>query len=338
MKRKGATGMEQETCREIGTAEALAVLRTLEDAEILIHRSPDGDCIGCGYALHHLLKGLGVRSRVVCADPIPAMYDCITAGITFADFPAKTYISADVADRKLFGDLPQKDAEIALCIDHHVSNTHYAKLLHWDSGASAACEVLYALMRAHDLPLTREIALCLYIGMATDTGCFQFSNAGAGTFAAVAEIKRLYPDLPYARLNREFFVLKTQGRIALDAALMQSIRFASEGRIALIYASAELLNRLQVTDEDTDGMANLPMQVRGVEIGITVKQKDDGSYRISLRAGDRADVSVIADRYGGGGHVKAAGCTVSGGDPEDVCGMLMDTAAAALQDQMTERA
>ena len=325
--------MEHETCREIGTAETLAVLRSLEDAEILIHRSPDGDCIGSGYALYHLLKRFGIRSRVCCADPIPSLYDSITAGVTFEDFPAKMYISADVADRKLFGELPQKDAEIALCIDHHVSNTHYAKLLHWDHNASAACEVLYELMRAHDLPLTREIALCLYIGMATDTGCFQFSNAGAGTFAAVAEIKRQYPDLPYARLNRELFVMKAPGRIALDAALMQNIRISEDGRVALIFASAELLGSLKVTEEDTDGMANLPMQVRGVEVGITVKQKPDGSYRISMRGGDFANVSVIAQHFGGGGHVKASGCSIADGDPEDVCGMLMDVASAMLRGQ-----
>lgn len=325
--------MEQETCREIGASETLSVLKGLEDVYILIHRSPDGDCIGTGYALYHLLKRLGIRSRVCCADPIPAMYDCITAGVTFEDFPAKAYISADVADRKLFGELPEKDAEITLCIDHHVSNTHYARLLHWNHEASAAAEVLYDLMVSEGLPLTEEIAQCLYIGMATDTGCFQFSNAGANTFAAVAEIKRQYPALPYARMNREFFVLKTAGRLALDAALMQNIRFAEDGKIALIYASAELLNRFQVTDEDTDGLANLPMQVRGVEVGITVKQKDDGSYRVSLRAGDHANVSEIAQHFGGGGHVKAAGCSFRDGAPEDVCGMLTDVAAAMLRGQ-----
>lgn len=325
--------MEQESCREIGTQETLSVLQSLEDAEILIHRSPDGDCIGTGYALYHLLRSFGIRSRVVCADPIPAMYDCITAGVTFEDFPAKVYISADVADRKLFGELAQKDAEIALCIDHHVSNTHYAKLLHWNPDASAACEVLYALMQVHDLPMTREIALCLYIGMATDTGCFQFSNAGSGTFAAVAEIKRQYPDLPYARLNRELFVLKSAGRIALDTSLMQNIRFASGGKVALIYASAELLGSLHVTEEDTDGMANLPMQVRGVEVGITVKQKDDGSYRVSMRAGDHANVSEIAQRFGGGGHVKAAGCSFNEGEPDAVCKLLLGTASEMLAAQ-----
>ncbi len=326
--------MENGTCREIGAAETYRFLQSLEDVYILIHRSPDGDCIGSGYALHHLLKRIGIRSRVCCADPIPPMFDSITAGVVFEAFEAKSYISADVADRNLFGTLPQKDADIALCIDHHVSNTHYAERLHWDPDASAACEVLYALMQEMHLPLTEEIARCLYIGMATDTGCFQFSNAGAGCFAAVAEIKRQYPDLPYARLNRELFVLKSPGRIAMDSELMQNVRFSEDGRIALIYAPAAMYRDLHVSDDETDGIANLPMQIRGVEVGITVKQKDDGSYRISMRGGDRANVSEIAQHFGGGGHVKASGCSIFEGEPEAVCDMLTETAAACLRAQM----
>lgn len=319
-----------ESCKIIGCGEAFSLLHQLRDVNILIHRSPDGDCIGGGYALYHILRQLGIRSRVTCADPIPPQFHDITDGVTFGNFTPACHVSVDVADRKLFGDLPEQDrnANILLCIDHHISNTKYARNLHWDPEASAACEVLFRLVRAQKLALTRELAVCLYIGMATDTGCFQYSNAGAGTFEAVAEIKRAFPDLPYARINREMFVLKTPGRIALDATLMQNIRFAADGKVALIFASAELLSRLQVTDDDTDGIANLPMQVRGVEIGITVKQKEDGSYRVSLRAGDHADVSELAKRYGGGGHVKAAGLSIHSGAPDAVCGELMETAAA----------
>lgn len=325
-----------ESCKIIGSAETYSLLKQLSDVQILIHSSPDGDCIGGGYALYHILKQMGVRSRVLCADPIPPLYHDITDGVEFEDFTPKYRVSVDVGDRKLFGELPEEEraADIVLCIDHHVSNTKYAKHLHWDPEASAACEVLFQFIRAHHLELTREIAVCLYIGMATDTGCFRFSNAGAETFAAVSEIKRAFPDLPYARINRDMFVIKTRGRIALDSHLMQNIRFSSEGRVGLIYASAELLKSLAVTDEDTDGMPNLPMQVQGVEIGITVKQKEDGSYRVSFRAGEYADVSAIARKFGGGGHVKAAGCSFTEGDPEEIISRLTAAAAAALQEQV----
>lgn len=319
-------------CTEIGSKAAYAVLQSLEDVNILIHRSPDGDCIGGGYAIYYILKALGIRSRVCCADPIPPMFDEITQEVTFEDFTPKMRISVDVADRKLFGDLPDedKDAEILLCIDHHISNTHYAKQLFWNPDSSAACEVLYWMMKENGIPLTREIARCLYVGIATDTGCFQFSNAGADTFAAVSEIKRAYPDLPYARLNRELFVLKSEGRIRLDTRLMQNIRLSGNGQVALIYLPYSWMEELKVSSEEVDGVANLPMQILGVEIGITCKQQSDGSYRVSMRGGEHADVSAVCRHFGGGGHVKASGCSIHEGAPEAVCDLLMQTAEAML--------
>lgn len=320
-------------CQEIGARAAFEMLRGMQDVCILIHRSPDGDCIGGGYALYHILRGLGIRARVVCADPIPGMFRDIAAGITFEDFEPQTYISVDVADRKLFGELPEaeKNAEIALCIDHHISNTHYAKNLHWNPHSSAACEVLFRMMQENGIPLTPELALCLYAGIATDTGCFQFSNADAAAFDAVAQIKTAFPDLPYAHLNREWFVLKSQGRIRLDSRLMQNAQISASGKVALIYLPYAWLEELNVLSDETDGAANLPMQIIGVEIGITVKQQPDGSYRVSMRAGDHADVSAVAQQFGGGGHVKASGCSVKSGEPEAVCARLMEAAEASLK-------
>ncbi|MBR6420656.1 MAG: DHH family phosphoesterase [Oscillospiraceae bacterium] len=327
--------MEQDmqSCRMLDRRAAYEVLRSLEDVYILIHRSPDGDCIGGGYALHHILRSFGCRSKVVCADPIPPLYSVITDGISFEDFAPKTYLSIDVADRKLFGELPpeQKNGEVVLCIDHHGTNTQYAKNLLLEPQASAACEVLYYVMKENGIPLTQALALCLYIGIATDTGCFQFSNAGADAFAAVSEIKRAFPELPYARLNRELFVLKSPGRIRLDARLMQDIRLSESGKTALIYLPYELMTHYSLSSEEVDSVANLPMQMIGVEIGITCKQQADGTYRVSMRGGDHADVSKVAAQFGGGGHIKASGCSVKHGTPEEVCAALMTAAEASLQ-------
>ncbi|MBR5405249.1 MAG: bifunctional oligoribonuclease/PAP phosphatase NrnA [Oscillospiraceae bacterium] len=327
---------EQGGCREIGSAEALQILRSLRDVYILIHRSPDGDCIGSGYALYHILREMGIRSRVCCADPIPAMFRDITEGITFAEFEPQAFVSVDVADRNLFGDLPERErnAEIALCIDHHISNTHYAKCLHWNPDSAAACEILFRLMQDNGIPLTEQTALCLYTGIATDTGCFQFSNADAAAFRAVAQIKAQFPHLPYARLNRELFVLKSEGRLRLDARLMEHARLSADGRVALVYLPYAWMEELHLSAEEIEGTANLPMQIIGVEVGIICKQQPDGSYRISMRGGEHADVSVIAQHFGGGGHIKASGCSLREGEPEAVCTMLMEAASGFLREQL----
>lgn len=314
----------------LSTEAIAAFLRGCSDVHILIHSSPDGDCIGGGYALYALLRAFGIRACVRCDDPIPPMYHFLTEGIDFEQFEPKTVIAVDVADMKLLGTLAEEyEGKVDLCIDHHISNKNYAKNNYWNPDASAACEVLYTLIRESGWQLTEQIALCLYTGMATDTGCFKFSNAGADTFAAVADLKRQF-DLPYARLNRLLFDVKSKGRMALDARLMQSVRMAADERIALLYLPYTWMEELNVSSDETDGISNLPLQIAGVEIGILVKELQEGGYRVSMRGGDRADVSAICRQFGGGGHVKAGGCSVSEGTPEAVCNMLLNAAQASL--------
>lgn len=314
----------------LNAGETAAFLRECSDVHILIHRSPDGDCIGSGYALYAVLSALGVRARVCCADPIPPMYHFLTEGITFEAFPPKTVIAVDVADLQLLGDLrAQYEGKIDLCIDHHISNTGYAAASFWNADASAACEVLYTLLKCMQYPITKQIALCLYTGMATDTGCFKFSNAGADTFAAVADLKRMF-DLPYASLNRQLFDVKSKGRMALDARLMQAMQMSANDRIALLYLPYAWMEELNVTANETDGISNLPLQIAGVEIGILVKEQPEGGYRISMRAGDHADVSAICHHFGGGGHIKAGGCFIAEGTAEAVCKTLMEVSEAML--------
>ena len=318
--------------RTLTAGEALKILRSLQDVCILIHRSPDGDCIGGGYALHLLLKSFGIRSKVACADTIPAMYAALTDGVEFEDFEPKCFVAVDVADRGLLGTLNEQypDCEVKLCIDHHISNAGYAEENYWNPEASAACELMFTLLRDNGIPMTEQIARCLYVGIATDTGCFKFDNAKADTFAAIAEIKRQFPNLPYARLNRELFDLKSRGRLVLDARLMENVQMSADGKVALIYLPYAWMTELGVTKDETDGLANLPMQILGVEVAITVKQQETGEYRVSMRAGDYADVSAICQRFGGGGHVKAGGCSIYDRNPQEVCKKLMDVASAML--------
>lgn len=314
----------------LDTADTIACLRDCDDVHILIHRSPDGDCIGSGYSLQAVLRQLGKRSRVLCADPIPARFQFLLPEESEEDFPPQYVISVDVADEKLLGDLKDTyGGNVNLCIDHHVSNLHYAENLLLDADASAACEVLYTVYREMGVTFTEQIAKCLYTGMATDTGCFKFSNTRPGTHIAVAEIMREFPDIRYDLINRNMFDVKSRQQIRAEMAMLCNMEYHLDGKCTLVWATQDIFRSAGVDENDVEGLTSLSLQPEGVEVGLTVKEREPGAYKVSMRSAKDVDVSAICQQFGGGGHVKAAGCLVKG-TPDEVRTRLVNAVTEAL--------
>lgn len=314
----------------INIAETAEYLKNCRDVHILIHRSPDGDCVGSGYSLQAVLRQFGIRSKVLCSDPIPPRFGYMLSDEEEERFEPQCVIAVDVADEKLFGSLEKTYAgKVDLCIDHHVSNLQYADKLLLEGGAAAACEVLYKLYREMGVKFTRQIALCLYTGMATDTGCFKYSNTTPETHIFTAEIMREFPDIRYDLINLEMFTVKSRGQLAAESIMLQNMEYHAEGRITIIWATLELCRANGVDEKDMEGLTALGMQPEGVEVGITVREREPGEYKISMRAARDINVSEICKTFGGGGHVKAAGCTLTG-TIDEVRAKLLAAAEAAL--------
>jgi phosphoesterase RecJ-like protein len=297
-------------------SETAEYLRGCEDVYILIHQSPDGDCVGAGYALSAMLRQLGKRTLVKCSDPIPKRYQFLQAAAPEETelFSPKTILTVDVADPKLLGKEVQEayGDKVDLCIDHHASNVPYAQKRYLDGTAAAACEILYQLSKLLPVTLTAEIATCLYTGIATDTGCFQYDNVSAITHKSVAELMECCPEVGYARINRAMFAVKSFGRLQLEQLLIDKLERYLDGKCILICITQEFIQKFQIDEAELDGIAGFPLQVEGAEIGITMKEREPGKFRVSMRSADTADVSVICQLLGGGGHKKASGCLVKG--------------------------
>lgn len=316
--------------QELTLAQTAAWLERCEDAYILIHRSPDGDCIGAGYALAEILHQLNKRAAVLCNDAVAERYQfMLPEHPAAADFTPKCIIAVDVADAKLLGEEMQAryGEMVDLCIDHHVSNVPYAKQRLLDGSASAACEILYRLCRIMPVTITDRIALCLYTGMATDTGCFQYDNAGPETHRAVASLMETCPEVRYAQINRKMFAVKSFGRLQLEKLLIDHLECYLDGKCTMICVTQEFLKKFHVDEAELDGIAGFPLQVEGAEVGITMKEKEPGKFRISMRSADQVNVSAICQRLGGGGHVKASGCQVEG-TADEVRRILLDAVKA----------
>ncbi|MBR1554352.1 MAG: bifunctional oligoribonuclease/PAP phosphatase NrnA [Oscillospiraceae bacterium] len=305
-------------------------LKNCEDAYILIHINPDGDCIGSGYSLQAVLKLLGKRSKVICADPIPERFHFLLPEEPEEDFPAKYIISVDCADETRFGELEETYAgKVQLCVDHHISNRYYAENLYVEPDASSACEVLYKIYRELGVKFTPQIAKCLYTGMATDTGCFKFSCTGADTHLFVSELMREFPEIRYDLINRAMFDVKSPSRIRAEMIMLSQMEYHLDGKCTLIWETKAICEENHINPKDTEGLTSLPLQPDGVEVGITLREQDDDWYRISLRSTDRVNVSEICERFGGGGHVRAAGCKLQG-KPEQIREILLNAVAEAL--------
>ncbi|MDE6020591.1 MAG: bifunctional oligoribonuclease/PAP phosphatase NrnA [Ruminococcus sp.] len=319
--------------REFTVNEAAKRLLEAENAYILIHRSPDGDCIGSGYALALALRSQGKKAKVLCSDAIPERYHfMLPEAETIEHFEPDIIISADVADEKLIGDtlFEQYAGKTDLCIDHHISNTGYAKELCLDGNAAAACQVVYEILKAMNISVTREMAVCLYTGLATDTGCFMYDNVSPRTLRIAAEIMEQYPDIPYAAINRNMFIVKSMGRMQLDSILTKQLESYADGKCMLVCITKELMDKYGIDESELDGVAGFPLQVEGAEVGIVLKEREKNFFRISMRSADKVNVSDICKCFGGGGHIKAAGCSIEA-SAEDAKRMLVEAVMKGMQ-------
>jgi phosphoesterase RecJ-like protein len=293
-------------------AENAAKMLLLHDKILIItHRSPDGDTIGAGFALYYALRELGKKARVVNSDPFPGRFSYLYEEYTAEEFTPGFIVSVDTADTKLFGDkLTGFSSIVNLCIDHHHGNTGYADYLLLEGNAAAACEPMFDVIGKLGAPVTPLIASCLYTGIATDTGCFRFSGATAETFRTAAALIELGAD--YKTINRNLFEIKTRSRIALEQYAVKNTEYYLDSRCAFSAVTKTAADEMGVVDDDYDGLAALTTQVEGVEVGILVTEKETGKFRISLRSSGRINVSAIAENFGGGGHIQAAGCSIDG--------------------------
>lgn len=296
--------------RSVSLHRVKSFFKKHSDYIILTHCNPDGDTLGSAYALAMILQGRGKRTSVLCSDPIPSKYSYFTGGVkNNADSKCAVVVAVDVADMKLLGDLEKEySGKIELCIDHHVSNKFYAKQTYLDSDAAANCECIYDLAESMHLKITKQLALALYTGLSTDTGCFRFSNTTSKTLRIAANLMETGIDT--AEINRIMFETKSRLRVELERMALDEMEFHFNGRCALVAVTRHMYEKTGCKDEDLEGLTSLPRTIEGVLAGITIRERADGSYKVSLRTYPPVDASAICKNLGGGGHVRAAGCQI----------------------------
>lgn len=308
--------------------EAAKYLLSNDNYIILTHQSPDGDTLGCGFGLCIALRKIGKKANVLCSDEFPKRYRFMFKDYSPQNFTPETVVAVDVADTGLLGAaLSVYSDKVDLCIDHHKSNTMYAKRLLLDAGASAACQLLYDLLLHMNIGIDTRIAECVYTGIITDTGCFKYSNTTKRAHIIAAELMDY--GISYERINREMFDVKSRARINVEQYIVSALEYYLDDKCAVIAITNEIINETGASSDDFEGLAGLTMQLDSVLVGITIKEREDGKFKVSLRSASELDVSDICGKFGGGGHRKAAGCLMEG-NLSDVKRKLVSAIAAEI--------
>ncbi len=316
---------------------AAIVLRLTAGHRFIIssHQRPDGDAIGSAMAAALALRAQGKQAEVVF-DAIPPHFLQPFPGVdgirvtTQVDerYDAAVIMECSALDRTGIAGL---DRSPVVNIDHHLGNTRYGALNWVDESAAACTELVFTLIDALGAALTSEVATHIYLGILTDTGSFHFSHMTPRTFEIARRCVEAGADPQW--IARTHYDSSTLGRIKIFGAVLNSMRLDPSGRVALLTITQALAEANGASYDDTEGLINFPLTVKDIQAVAFFKELADRTWRVSMRSKGNVDVRAIASRFGGGGHVNAAGCSATGELPalQQTFMRLLVQAAAGTQ-------
>ena len=283
-----------------------------DDYLIVTHRRPDGDATGCAVALCLGLRSLGKTAWIWENPQFTPRYAGRLEGLTTVDVAENaTIVAVDMATEGLLpigGEIFA--GKFRLCLDHHESNTGYAEETLVQPECAGCGELIWDVLEAMGVQITKEMAEAIYIAISTDSGCFRYSNTTARTFRTAAKAVEKGADI--APINRELFEIKTKGRLQLEARLMSTMEFHGDGKVAIACLPQTWVKELGVTEDDLDSISGFPRTIDGVCVGVMVRDSEPGRAKMSVRTALGYNASDYCARLGGGGHAAAAGCSIPG--------------------------
>ena len=285
---------------------------------VLGHVRPDGDALGSQLALGLSLKQLGKDVRVWNEEGMLEKYSFLPNANLLTKPPAEpedvdVAIALDTAIQNRLGNslAAVRSAKVWINIDHHPSNPGYGDLVYIDPKSPATGQILFELIKSEKLPIDTAIAENLYVAISTDTGSFQYPNTTARTFEIAAELVRA--GVAVGRVSQLTYENYPRRRVELLRDLLGTMRFDANDRVASFSLSLATAKKLGVLPEDNEGLIDHLRAIRGVIVAVFFEELADGKVRVSMRSKDeKVNVCAICEKFGGGGHVLAAGARVRG--------------------------
>ena len=294
-------------------------IRLADNIVIMTHTNMDGDAIGSASALCHALRYLGKRCIILLEDDIPGylkfMHDHEHSSgdpffVSRMPFDPQLAMVVDCGDA---GRIEKrldvyKSCATKICVDHHVQTGEFADYSVVEPSASATGILIFQLINALEVPIDKDIAEDLYVAIMTDTGCFRYSNTTAECHLIAAELYKA--GIEYDKLGTLIYDTLPLAQLRLESLAVQQMSMFADNKACISFVTQAQLNELGAGYDMTNGCIDVLRKVDTVEIAAFLKEHEDGSIKLSLRAKSYADVNTVARALGGGGHIKAAGATL----------------------------
>lgn len=288
-----------------------------DDFALFGHVMPDGDAVGSCMAMCLALRGLGKRAMVCLPNPVPKMYahfpfadEVLTPGMVMPFIP-ETGFSLDASEIERLGDgrAMYEGCPAKAMVDHHETNPGFGDIWYIEGERSSTGELALELIEAMGAPLTKEIATWLYIAISTDSGHFRFAGTDSSTMDAAGRLIDAGVDV--ARVTRDLYHTSAKSRVHLLGLALARLEVSEDGLMAWSAVTNDMLQQAGATSEDKEGIVNFLLEIEGVEFAALAEERGTAT-KFSLRSKEWLDVAGdVARPFGGGGHVRAAGCTLN---------------------------
>lgn len=295
-----------------------AILATIESGQrflVASHEGPDGDAIASTLALTNALRELGKEVVAYNRDLVPEAFEFLPAADTLVhDLAGVGAFDAifvlDAGELRRASSQLRELGPVLVNIDHHPHSERFGSIHYVDEDASATGVMIYRILQAGALPISRAVAQCVYTAILSDTGSFRYSNANLEAFRVAGEMVELGVD-PW-EIAAGLYESQPEKRLRLLAPVLETLTVSPCGRLASVSVTTEMMARTGTGPEYTDGFVNYPRSIKGVEVGLFFRQVGPRSFKIGFRSKGSVDVGALSRELGGGGHHNAAGAVMEG--------------------------
>lgn len=300
------------------------------------HINMDGDALGSAAALCKALRNAGKQAAILVEEVVPEYISFLDQGYCTQDPDViqnpDVCICVDCGETNRFPKRTEKffEGKTTICVDHHTTSEPFADYNFIDGSIAATCEIIYKLIVSMELPITKEIGEAIYTGISTDTGNFQYSNATRDSHTITAALYDAGID--HSGVAVKLYQSTRLEKIRITNRVLDNLQVFAGGKAALAYVDQTMLAEVGAEMEETEGIVDTLRNIKGVEVAAFVKEREPQLIKVSMRAKTDGNVADIAAKFGGGGHIKAAGCTFHT-DLQTACSQLKEAIEESLRDK-----